>query len=399
MLKITDSVYSVGALNPNLRVFDIVMKTDFGTSYNSYLVKGEKTALIETCHDTFWGEFLENLEEVCEPSKIDYVILNHTEPDHSGALHRLLKLAPNAQIICSQAAGIYLKNITNQANLNLRVVKHGETLDLGAGRVLSFINAPFLHWPDSMFTWLPSEKVLFSCDFFGSHYCEPRMLDIHINYRDKYELALKGYFDAIFGPFKPYVLSGLQKLQGLDIEYCAASHGPVLTKTGLLPSVMKAYEAWAQPQSKEQRLIPLFYCSAYGNTGRLAGAIAEGIASVLPEAQIPVVDLVEADMTKAAALLNSADGFLVGSPTINRDAVPPIWILLAHVDAINSQKKPASAFGSFGWSGEAVPSMLQRLGQLKYNVVGEGFRTVFVPSQEDLKNAREYGAQFAKSFS
>ena len=203
MRKITDSVYSVGVLNPNMRVFDVVMCTEYGTSYNSYLVRGEKTALIETCHDTFFDAYVEHLKEVCDPTQIDYIILNHTEPDHSGALARLLELAPQAQLLCSRAAMIYLKGITNRTDMDIRAVADGEELDLGQGKVLRFINAPFLHWPDSMFTWFEAEGVLFSCDFFGSHYCEPRMLDTAITYPKAYESALKNYYDAIFGPFKP----------------------------------------------------------------------------------------------------------------------------------------------------------------------------------------------------
>lgn len=394
MIKISDSIYSVGALNPNLRVFDIVMRTEFGTSYNSYLVRGEKTALIETCHDTFFGVFLENIQAVCDPSEVDYIILNHTEPDHSGALARLLPLMPKATIVCSQAASIYLKNITNCTDLPLQIVKDGEKLSLG-DRELQFINAPFLHWPDSMFTYYPTESTLFSCDFFGAHYCEPRMLDIHVTYQQKYDVALKGYFDAIFGPFLPYVQKGLEKIKGLKIDYCCTSHGPILTSGGLFPEVMEKYHTWSLPKPNESMLIPIFYCSAYGNTANIAKALYKGVSEVLPHADVRLVDLVEGDIAAAAALVNKANAVLCGSPTINRDAVPPIWQLLSHVDAINSQKKPASAFGSYGWSGEAVPSILTRLAQLKFATFEEGLKVNFVPSQADIQNAIEFGRRFA----
>lgn len=397
MIQISDSIYSVGVLNPNLRVFDIVMRTEYGTTYNSYLVRGEKTALIETCHDTYFDAFLENIRAVCNPEEISYIILNHTEPDHSGALDRLLEATPQAQIICSQAASIYLKNITNRPGLSPRVVKDGETLDLGGGKQLRFINAPFLHWPDSMFTWLESEKTLFSCDFFGSHYCEPRMVDIHITYPQAYDSALENYFGAIFGPFKPYVLKGLEKIAGLPIERCCTSHGPVLTKGGLLPQVMEKYRVWSQPVQNERPLIPIFYCSAYGNTCRAAEAIREGILAVKPDAEVTLYNIIEHDMAALGALMARSDAFLVGSPTLNRDAVPPVWQLLAHVDAINMAKRPVAAFGSFGWSGEAVPAIVSRLTQLKLSVFGEGLRFNFVPSETDLQNARKFGEGFAKS--
>lgn len=397
MIKISDSIYSVGALNPNMRVFDIVMRTEYGTSYNAYLVRGEKTALIETCHDRFFDEFIENIRAVCDPASIDYVILNHTEPDHSGALDQLLNLAPNAQVVCSRAAAIYLKEITNRPDLSARAVGDGEEIDLGGGKILRFINAPFLHWPDSMFTWFEAEKTLFSCDFFGSHYCEPRMTDSSIHYPAAFETAMKGYYDAIFGPFKSYVLKGLEKIGNLDIERCCCSHGPILTKGGRLCEVMEKYRVWSQPAKNAATTVPVFYCSAYGNTQRAAAAIREGILSVIPEAKVDLWDLNEHDMGMLAAELNASDAFLIGSPTINKDAVPPVWQLLSHIDAINIQKRPAAVFGSYGWSGEAIPALQARLVQLKTKVFGEGLKVHFVPSPEELENARRFGAEFAKS--
>ncbi len=206
------------------------MRTDYGTTYNSYVVKGEqKTALIETCHKTYFDQYLNNIREVVEPEKIDYIILNHCEPDHSGALAELLAVCKNAEILVSRAGSIYLKNITNRTDLKMRAVKDGEEIDLG-GKTLKFINAPFLHWPDSMFTWEAQSGTLFSCDMFGSHYCEPHTFDTNIVYPEKYQYALKGYYDAIFGPFKPYVLEGMSKIEGLSLERLCTSHGPILTK-------------------------------------------------------------------------------------------------------------------------------------------------------------------------
>ena len=168
-IKITENLYSVGILNPNMRIFDVVMRTEYGTTYNSYLLRGEqKTALIETCHKTYFEQYLGNIREVMDTEQIDYIILNHCEPDHSGALAELLSLCPNAEILVSRAGAIYLKNIANREDLKIRFVKDGESIDLG-GRQLRFISAPFLHWPDSMFTWDEQDKTLFSCDMFGSH--------------------------------------------------------------------------------------------------------------------------------------------------------------------------------------------------------------------------------------
>lgn len=395
--KITNSISSVGVLNPIMRIFDVVMKTDYGTTYNSFIVKGaNKTALIETCHLTYWEQYFSNIKEVCEPETIDYIILNHCEPDHSGVLAKLMEHCPNAEIIASQAGGIYLKDITNVPDLKVRVVKDGDSIDLG-GKELKFINAPFLHWPDSMFTWCEAESALFSCDFFGCHYCEPHDFDYNIAYRSKYENALLGYYTAIFGPFPSYVQSGLAKISGLSPKYICTSHGPILTSEGLFPHVKELYTKWSEMHKNAVKTIPIFYCSAYGNTGLIAKALKKGIIGVIPDADVTIYDINDHPMSELQAVLNRSDAFAVGSPTINADAVAPVWNLLSHVDAIGNRKKPALVFGSFGWSGEAVPNLTARLTGLKSAVFGEGLKVKFVPSASDLEKASELGAEFAKS--
>lgn len=394
--KIKEGLYSVGILNPNLRVFDIVMRTDFGTSYNSYIVKGsEKTALIETCHARFFDQYLENIREVCPLEEIDYIVLNHTEPDHSGVLDKLMQLIPGAQIFASPAAGIYLKNITNNPQLSVTCVKDGETLSLG-DKTLSFINAPFLHWPDSMFTYVKEDSALFSCDFFGSHYCEPAVLDTKIAYSDCYFSALENYYTAIFGPFPSFVRKGLEKISGLTIDTVCTSHGPVLTKNGLVEQVLELYKKWSveHPVSKH---IPIFYCSAYGCTKSLAESIQKGILSVKSDHTVELYNIIDHDMAALSDILHSSAAFLIGSPTLNKDAVPPVWMLLSHMDAINIQKKPCATFGSFGWSGEAVPMITERLRSLKLKVFDESFRVNFVPSDTELSDAVAFGKRFAES--
>ena len=161
--------------------------------------------------------------------------------------------------------------------------------------------------------------------------------------------------------------------------------------------MLEKYNEWSQPQKNPVKTIPIFYCSAYGNTELLAEQVKAGILEVINDAQVDIYNIIEHEMGALSAVLNSADAFAIGSPTINRDAVPPIWVLLSHVDAINNQKKPCLAFGSFGWSGEAVPNIITRLNNLKMNVFGDGLKVCFVPSQEDLKKAKELGVQFAQS--
>jgi NADH oxidase (H2O-forming) len=398
-IKIKENIYSVGVLNPNMRIFDVIMKTEYGTSYNAYLVKGEKTALIETVHPRFFEEYLENISSVVNPAEIDYVIMNHNEPDHSGSLARLLTVAPQIQVITSQAGGLYIKHITNKQNFELTTVKDGETLDLGGGKVLRFVNAPFLHWPDSMFTWLEEDKIAFTCDFLGSHYCEPRMLDSHVTYPQRYKEAFRGYYDAIFGPFKPYVLKGLEKLNALDADLVCTSHGPILQKGVFLETAKQDYAEWSTVTPRDHKLIPIFYCSAYGNTEALANRIADGIKAAIPSAQLELYDLNSHYCVDLEEKLNGADAFLLGSPTLNKDAVRPIWLLAASIDAINAKGKPCAVFGSYGWSGEAIPMLTERLKSLKLSVFEDGYKCRFVPSDEELEGAFEFGKRFAQSLS
>lgn len=399
MKQVKEGIYEVGALNPAMRVFDIVMATDYGTSYNSYIVKGSaKTALIDVCHKSFFAPYLENIREVCDPKSIDYIVLNHNEPDHTGALAQLLpELRADAAIYVSQAGSIYIKAITNRADLNLHVVKDGETLELG-GRTLKFISAPFLHWPDSIFTYLPEDKVVFTCDFLGAHYAEPYLFDYNITYVNKYAAAFRGYYDAIFGPFKKYVLAGLQKLDQLDFEMVLPSHGPILTTDTLLETAIAKYRSWSTPAQREKKLVPVFYTSAYGNTKQLAVAVKDGVYRKLggDAVEVFLYDIIDHPMEKLQGLLNECDAFAVGTPTINRDAVPPVWNLLAGMDAVNSAKRPCAVFGSYGWSGEGTLNVAARLQSLKCALVEEPLRVTFVPTREDLEKAGALGEKLAE---
>ena len=398
-VKIAENIYFVGIQNPNMRIFDIIMTTESGSSYNSYIVKGsEKTALIETCHEEFMEQYVENIKEVCPLEDVDYIIMNHNEPDHSGALAQLLKLMPKAEVIASTAGANYLKNITNREDLVIRKAKDGEVLDLG-GRELKFISAPNLHWPDSMFTWVEDAKTLFTCDFLGCHYCEPYVFDYRVAYPKAYDAALSLYYTAIFGPFASFVQKGLQKIKALgDVEYICTSHGPVLTKGCSMDKVIEAYEEWSKPVVNEKPLIPVFYVSAYGNTQKMAEKIREGILEAKPEADCQLYNIIEHDMAELHGLINRCNAVAVGSPTLNRDAVAPVWNLLAGIDAINCGKKPALVFGSYGWTGEAVGNVQARLQNLKMKVYEEGVKAVFVPSEDDLAHAKEVGKAFAESF-
>ncbi|MDR0914036.1 MAG: FprA family A-type flavoprotein [Oscillospiraceae bacterium] len=397
MTKITESVTYAGVLNPGMRTFDVIMHTEYGTSYNSYVVDGsEKTAIIEASHISFGNAYKGIIDEALGGKTPDYLILNHTEPDHSGCVKQVVQWFPYIEIVCTKAASIYLKNITNNDSLNFKIVKTGDELDLG-GKTLQFYAAPFLHWPDSMFTYLPQDKVAFTCDFLGSHYCEPQVFDTDVTYPKKYIDSLKNYYDCIFAPFKPYVLSGLDILNSLDVEIVCPSHGPVLTSGGNLNTVKDAYLEWSTVVERENVLIPIFYCSAYGNTKKIAQAVQKGILQIFPNAECETYNIKNHNIAELAGLLNGCDAFLLGPLTINRDVVPPIWQLLAHADAINMAKRSVALFGSFGWSGEGFAHTAMRLQQLKCNLYDEQFKVNFVPTEEDLANAVAFGKRFAQT--
>jgi len=394
--QISKNVYSVGVINPASRIFDVMIEMEYGTTYNAFLIKNNgKSALIEAVHADYFNEYLENIQSVLGNTAPDYLILNHNEPDHSGTVAQLMEVYPNLSIITSKAGAIYLKNIVNKT-LAVKTVADQETVDLG-GDELKFIMAPFLHWPDTMLTYFAKDKTLFPCDFFGAHYCET-LFDYDLKHRGAYESEFANYFKHIFSPFKPYVLSGLEKIKDLDIETIAVSHGPVLTKkTGYIDYTKKLYTEWCQPHTNEIEQIPIFYCSAYGYTGILANHIKTGIKQAKPNANVEIYELNSHDLAKMSKLMHSSDAFLIGSPTINRDAVRPAWELINTIDAISMKGRPCAVFGSYGWSGEGCGNLISRLQGLKLQVKENPCRCQFVPSTAEMAAAVQFGKEFAES--
>ena len=392
--EIKDGIYSVGVLNPNLRIFDIIMKTEYGTSYNAYLIKGEKTALVEAVHAPFFDEYLDNIRSIADIKDIDYIILNHTEPDHSGALKYLLKENPDIKVITSMPGNKYIRDIVNRT-FDHQVVKDGDTLDLG-GKVLKFIIAPFLHWPDSMFTYVETDDVLFSCDFLGCHYCEPRMYDHKIIYKENFKDAFRYYYDVIFGPFKEHVLKGLEKIEGLKIDVICPSHGPILIEG--IQKAQQLYKEWSHDITEKNNppKVVIAYISAYGCTRRMAEELEKAIKDT-GSIEVQLMNIIYSDIHDIKEKIEKADGVLFGSPTINRDAVKPVWDLLSMVEVFKNKGKLCGVFGSYGWSGEAVKMMEERVKSLKLKLFGEGITAKFVPSEEELKKIYESGKAFAQA--
>lgn len=390
-LKLREDFYWTGIIDKDLRVFDIIMYTEFGTTYNSYVLCAEdKTILFETAKAKFFDEYLEELKSITDIKKIDFLVVDHTEPDHAGSIEMLLDLNPNMKIIGTSCAINFLKNIVNRDFYSI-AVKDNETMQIG-NKTLRFLSVPNLHWPDTMYTYIEEDNILVTCDSFGSHYAFPEILRSKVVDEEGYMRATKYYFDNILGPFKPFMATAIKRVRELDVDMICTGHGPVID-TGI-SEFLDIYEGWCDmtnPNKEKTVIIP--YVSAYGYTKQLAEKIEEGIKESGAIA-VRSYDLVEADMGTVMEEIGHADGILLGSPTILGEALKPIWDLTTNMFPGVHGKKHASAFGSYGWSGEAVPNLITRLKQLKMKVTDEGFRVKFKPSEVELMDAFEFGYNF-----
>ncbi|MBD7915815.1 FprA family A-type flavoprotein [Clostridium sp. Sa3CUN1] len=377
--KLKDKIYWVGVKDPDLKVFDIIMETKKGTTYNSYVINDEKVAVIDTVKNGFYEEFKENLVSVIGNRDVDYVIVQHTELDHSGTLIKLINDYPNAKIVGTKAAITYLKNILNR---DFDYIEAREEINLGE-ITLKFITAPNLHWPDTMFTYIKERSLLFTCDFTGSHYCPEGTITSSLD--EDYFVEMKYYFDCIMGPFKRFVLMGLDKIKNLEIDCIATSHGPVHMRN--IEKILELYREWATEEPIDNKKVEIFYISAYGNTEEMANFLKRKVEEKGYKAGI--TEITSSSLEECVSKIEKAKGFMIGSPTINQDAVKPSWDLLSVVNPIINRGKAALAFGSFGWSGEGVKMLTSRLKDLKFKVVDPGISFCFVPSEEDYKNAEE----------
>ena len=376
-MKIADNVYYVGVSNPTLRVFDIIMCTEYGTTYNSYLVKGaDKTALIDGAHKGFEANFQENVEAITDFANIDYMVVNHTEPDHSGAIRLVIEKNPDIVVYGTAAC---LKNLDNIVRLpfNRVAVKDGDTLELG-GKTLTFCVSPNIHWPDTMMTYLAEDKILFSCDFLGAHFAEPTMY-VHKAYKKElYEKEFKVYYDAIMGPFAKFVIRALDRIKDLDIALVCPSHGPMIMG-GDIQVAMDTYRKWATPEEKTDKTVAIYYVSAYGYTRQMCQYLAEKLEAKGLVAS--AFDVIKTDAADIAAHLED-DCLVFGSPTLNRAALKPVLDVISSIDAVGAAGRPYATLGCFGWSGEACAQLNDRCNSIKMKQVGESVRSQFTPTDE-----------------
>ena len=395
VIDITADVKWIGILDYDIKTFDIVMTTEYGTTYNSYFINAGKKALIEVAKEKFFDTYLRKLKEVTDPREISYIILDHTEPDHSGSLKRILEIAPSATVVGSGNAIRYLEDMLNVPFRSM-IVKDGDTLDLD-GKTLRFISAPNLHWPDTIYTWLEEDKILFTCDSFGAHYCSYEMKD---ELNDDYLEAFKYYFDMILKPFSRFMVKAIERIKPLETSFICPGHGPVLgeNRNKIVDLTLKySNEYLDQTLVQARRHILIAYVSAYGYTRKAAEIIAEGIHEI-SDFVIDIVDIEHIDLRELDTKLTLCDALIAGSPTINQNTLLPLYKLFAMINPMRDRGKLATAFGSYGWSGEAPKIILDTLSNLKLKVMEESGSFKFLPDGDKEENLREFGRIFGRKF-
>jgi NADH oxidase (H2O-forming) len=395
IIDVTKDVKWIGILDYDIRTFDIVMNTEFGTTYNSYFINAEKKAIVEVAKEKFSENYLRKLRSVTDPGEIQYIILDHTEPDHSGSLRLLLDLAPSATVVGSGNAIRYLEDIVNTPFKSL-IVKDGDTLDLG-NKTLKFLSAPNLHWPDSILTLLVEDKVLFTCDVFGAHYCSPEMFS---NFDEPYTESFKYYFDVIMRPFSRFMLRAIEKVKPLDLNFICPGHGPIHGEN--IRKAIEISEKYADRymlnvSEKNKMTILIAYVSAYGYTKEAAHLIAEGILET-EDVTVDITDIENISSEELESKLIMSDGLLVGSPTINQNTLLPVYKLFALINPIRDKGKLAGAFGSYGWSGESPNLILENLRLLKLKIFEETAAFKFSPGSNKKEYLREFGRNFGQRY-
>lgn len=380
-IKIAEGIHWVGAYDPDLKVFDELYPTESGTTYNSFLIQGEnKTVLIDTVDDHFFAEFIQRIEEVCSVADIDYIVSNHTEHDHSGSIARMLELNPNIQVIASRSGEKFLQEQINQP-INSHSIKDSEQLDLG-GRTLQFMVVPFLHWPDTMFTYLVEDQFLFSCDAFGAHHCPNEGLIFSDEITAELDGDFKLYFDTIIRPFKSNVLSALAKLADTPLQMVCPSHGPIRRQG--IAQLVSHYKNWAeQSEVSDGKRVVLLEHSPHGTVR----AMGDRVTQRLEQRGCSVIRLaaITLDEEQFMRELECCDALMIGAATVNRDAAPPVWQALRLLSAVTPKNKLAIVYGAFGWSGEAVQIIEQRLVGQRYKLAAPGVRWQFSPTEEDIE--------------
>lgn len=389
-VQIADNVYWVGAVDWEVRHFHgHTYHTHRGTSYNAYLVMDDRIALVDTVMPGFEDELFRRIAEVVDPARIDYVIANHGELDHSGAIPAVLARVPQATLVHSKR-GVESLGKYFQDGWKRQVVGTGDTISLGH-KTLAFLEAPMLHWPDSMFTYIPEDRLLMPNDAFGQHLASAQRFADQVDPTILWDEARK-YFANILTPFSPLILRKVEEVQkmGLEIEVIAPSHGLIWREDPI--QIVEQYVRWASGEAQPRALV--VYETMWGSTAEIAQAILEGIVEAGVEGQLFAVP--QTDHTIVVGALLEAKGIVVGSATHNRRPLLNISALVEDLVGLRPVKKIGAAFGSHGWGGGAVPLLEKNLQEAGIDVVQEGLALAWRPTPQERAEAVAFGRAFGQ---
>ena len=389
-IKLAEGVYWVGAVDWDTRHFHgHTYSTHHGTTYNAYLIIDEKIALVDTVFAPFAEEMIQRIKQVIDPQKIDYVIANHVEDDHSGSLPKIMSLVPEAKLVCNLRCkeGLLRHYYTDW---DFQIVKTADKINLGR-KNLSFLEVPMLHWPDSTFTYIEEDQLLLPNDAFGQHLASSERFDDEIDECLLMKEASK-YYANILMPFGSIVLKKVDEMQklGWKPKIIAPSHGIIWRKNP--QKIIDSYLKWGKGETKNRVIIA--YDSMYGATERMARMVAQGIKEEGIEFEI--YKLSTTDKNDVIAQLLEAKGLLAGSSTVDNDMLPDVLSFLGILKGLKPKNKIAGAFGSFGWSGGAVKNIESMLEEMKVEIFEPGISFKYVPTEEELNKCFEFGRRFAQ---
>jgi len=391
VVEIAKNVYWVGIVDWNLRHFHgHELSTHRGSTYNSYLITDEQTVLVDTVWGPFKEQLIENIREVVDPATIDIVVANHSEPDHSGALPLVMRHCPEATVVVSPRGATSIPGHYHQ-DWNFKAVKTGDTIDIGENKLV-FVEAPMLHWPDSMFTYLAGRNILMPNDAFGQHYATAYRFNDQVDQQELYEEALK-YYANILTPFSHLVLKKIDEVLALKlpVEMICPSHG-VLWRDHPLQIVTK-YQEWARQEGEPRAVI--IYDTMWEATRKMAEAVGQGLAA--EGVPCKLFHTAVSDRNDILAEVFKARAVVVGSPTVNKGLLGGLMPVLEEMKGLAFKNKIGAAFGSYGWSGEGVKLIEKHLAECKIPLVAEGVRAKWQPTGDDLENCRALGRQVAEA--
>jgi anaerobic nitric oxide reductase flavorubredoxin len=390
-IRVKNNIYWVGKIDWELRKFHgDEYSTHRGSTYNSYLIKEDKTALIDTVWRPFSKEFVENLAHRIDLNKIDFVIANHAEIDHSGSLPELMQYIPETPIYCTKNGVKSLKGHYHQ-DWNFKVIKTGDRLSLGQ-KELIFVEAPMLHWPDSMFCYLTGDNVLFSNDAFGQHYASEYMFNDLVDQNELFDECIK-YYANILTPFSSLVTKKINEVLSfnLPLDIICTSHGIIWRDKP--EQIVERYLQWADSYQENQ--ITIIYDTMWNGTRAMAEKIATGISEVDKEVNVKLFNIAKTDKNDIITEVFKSKAILVGSPTINRGILVSVAGLLEEIKGLQFKNKMAAAFGCYGWSGESTKIISENLKVAGFELVDDGIKVMWNPDAEKVKKCIEYGSNFA----